>query len=164
LSKYNYTESLPTVDIEETNKLYIEKYNEYGASNCFSAHKILPKHINNIFCFHRVKSIPEFKDIKENYLKTVFAHDELYITQNEKDDLVLSRKNFMPEKTFSELVNIAIYDKRGNLLYDFVNVEIFKYFHFCVGKVAANLDYVYIKITEPESENILFSKFTQIHK
>ena len=164
LSKYNYTESLPTVDIEETNKLYIEKYNEYGASNCFSAHKILPKHINNIFCFHRVKSIPEFKDIKENYLKTVFAHDELYITQNEKDDLVLSRKNFMPEKQFSQLVNLTIYDKRGNLLYDFVNVEIFKYFHFCVGKVAANLDYVYIKITEPESGNILFSKFTQIHK
>jgi hypothetical protein len=164
LSKYNYTESLPTVDIEETNKLYLEKYNEYGASHCFSSQRILPKHTNDIYCFHRVKSVQEFNDIKENYLKTIFTHDELYITRNEKDDLVLSRKNFMPEKQFSELVNINIYDKKGNLLCNFDNAEIFKYFHFYVGKVVANIDYVYIRITEPNSGNILFSKFTQIHK
>ena len=164
LSKYNYTESLPTVDIEETNKLYLEKYNEYGASNCFSSQRLLPKHTNDIYCFHRVKSIKEFHDIKENYLNDVLAHDELYLSQKENDDLVLSRKNFMSEKQFSELVNINIYDKKGNLLYNFDNVEIFKYFHFCVGKVASNIDYVYIRITEPTSGNILFSKFTQIHK
>jgi hypothetical protein len=111
-----------------------------------------------------VKSVQEFNDIKENYLKTIFTHDELYITRNEKDDLVLSRKNFMPEKQFSELVNINIYDKKGNLLCNFDNAEIFKYFHFYVGKVVANIDYVYIRITEPNSGNILFSKFTQIHK
>jgi len=164
LSKYNYTESLPTVDIEETNKLYVEKYNEYGASNCFSTQKVLPKHINDIYCFHRVKSIGEFKDIKENYLKTVFAHDELYLSVKENDDLVLSRKNFMPEKQFSKLVNINICDKKGNLLCNFDNAEIFKFFHFYVGKLTSNTDYVYVKVTESDSKNILFSKFMKIYK
>ena len=164
LSKYNYTDSLPTVDIEETNKLYIEKYNEYGASNCFSSQKILPQHINDIYCFHRMKSIQQFEDIKENYLQTVFTHDELYLTQKENDDIVLSRKNFMPEKRFSELVNINIYDRNGNLLYNFNNAEIFKYFHFYVGKASSNIDYVYIRITESNSGNIIYSKFTKIYK
>lgn len=164
LSKYNYTESLPTVDIEETNKLYIEKYNEYGASNCFSSHKKLPTHINDIYCFHRVKSIPEFKDIKQNYLETVFTHDELYLTLKDNDDCILSRKNFMPEKKFEPYVDINIYDKNGDLLFNFHKAEIFKYFHFCVGKLVGNYDYVYVKVNESDSKNIIFSKFVNIIK
>ena len=164
LSKYNYTESLPTIDIEETNKLYIEKYNEYGASECFSHQRKLPIHINNIYCFHRVKSVSEFEDIKQNYLKTVLSHDELYLTKKDDDSLVLSRKNFMTEKEFSQLVNINIYDKHSNLLANFDKAEFFKYFHFYVGKVISNFDYVYVRITESESQNILFSNFMKIHK
>lgn len=164
LSKYNYTESLPTIDIEETNKLYIEKYNEYGASNCFSSQKKLPAHINDIYCFHRVKSIPEFKDIKQNYLETVFAHDELYLTLKDNDDCILSRKNFMPEKKFEPYVDINIYNKNGNLLFNFDKAEIFKYFHFCVGKLVGNYDYVYVKVNESDSKNIIFSKFVNIIK
>jgi hypothetical protein len=164
LSKYNYTESLPTIDIEETNKLYIEKYNEYGASNCFSSHKKLPTHINDIYCFHRVKSIPEFKDIKQNYLETVFAHDELYLTLKDNDDLILSRKSFISEKKFDQHVDINIYDKNGDLLFNFNKAEIFNYFHFYVGKLASNCDYVYVKINESDSKNIIFSKFVNIIK
>ena len=77
---------------------------------------------------------------------------------------MLSRKNFMPEKQFSQFVNINIYDKESNLLANFDKAEIFKYFHFYVGKLIGNLDYVYVRITEPESKNILFSKFMKIHK
>jgi len=164
LSKYNYIESLPTIDIEETNKLYIEKYNEYGASNCFSAQKQLPKHTNDIYCFHRVKSVPEFKDIKENYLKTVLSHDELYLTLDKNNELILSRKNFMPEKQFSQFVNIDVYNKHGKLLANLSKAEIFKYFHFYVGKLIGNFDYVYVRITESESANILFSNCMKIHK
>jgi len=164
LSKYNYTESLPTVDIEETNKLYVEKYNEYGASHCFSSQRRLPAHINDIYCFHRVKSIQEFNDIKDNYLHTVFAHDELYLTLNSDNDLVLSRKNFMPEKKFAEHVDIDVYSKTGDLLFNFNRAEIFKYFHFCVGKLVGNYDYVYVRITESDSKNIIFSKFINIIK
>ena len=165
LSKYNYTESLPTVDIEETNKLYIEKYNEYGASNCFSAHKILPKHINDIFCFHRIKSISEFNDIKDHYLKKVFSHDELYCSLVDNEDTFqLSRKSFIAEKQFSEFVDIKIYNKKGNLLLNFERAEIFKYFHFYSRNFAHNLDHVYVKITECDSGNIIFSNFMKIHK
>ena len=70
----------------------------------------------------------------------------------------------MPEKQFSQFVNINIYDKESNLLANFDKAEIFKYFLFYVGKLIGNLDYVYVRITEPESKNILFSKFMKIHK
>ena len=164
LSKYNYTESLPTIDIEETNRLYIEKYNEYGASNSFSTQKKLPTHINDIYCFHRIKSVPEFKDIKENYLKTVIAHDELYLTLNDDRALMLSRKSFMTEKSFSKSVDIKIYDKKGNLLMSSEAQQIFQYFHLYVGKLTSDIDYVYVKVAESDSKNILFSKFMKIHK
>ena len=164
LSKYNYTESLPTIDIEETNRLYIEKYNEYGASNSFSTQKKLPTHINDIYCFHRIKSVPEFKDIKENYLKTVIAHDELYLTLNDDGALMLSRKSFMTEKSFSKWVDIKIYDKKGNLLMSSEAQQIFQYFHLYVGKLTSDIDYVYVKVAESDSKNILFSKFMKIHK
>tara|TARA_R110000868_G_scaffold395570_1_gene667362 strand:- start:6117 stop:7640 length:1524 start_codon:yes stop_codon:yes gene_type:complete len=164
LSKYNYTESLPTIDIEETNRLYIEKYNEYGASNSFSTQKKLPTHINDIYCFHRIKSVPEFKDIKENYLKTVIAHDELYLTLNDDGALMLSRKSFMTEKSFSKSVDIKIYDKKRNLLMSSEEQQIFQYFHLYVGKLTSNIDYVYVKVAESDSKNILFSKFMKIYK
>ena len=164
LSKYNYTDSLPTIDIEETNRLYIEKYNEYGASNSFSTQKKLPTHINDIYCFHRIKSVPEFKDIKENYLKTVIAHDELYLTLNDDRALMLSRKSFMTEKSFSKSVDIKIYDKKGNLLMSSEAQQIFQYFHLYVGKLTSDIDYVYVKVAESDSKNILFSKFMKIHK
>ena len=164
LSKYNYTESLPTIDIEETNRLYIEKYNEYGASNSFSTQKKLPTHINDIYCFHRIKSVPEFKDIKENYLKTVIAHDELYLTLNDDGALMLSRKSFMTEKSFSKSVDIKIYDKKRNLLMSSEKQQIFQYFHLYVGKLTSNIDYVYVKVAESDSKNILFSKFMKIYK
>ena len=164
LSKYNYTESLPTIDIEETNRLYIEKYNEYGASNSFSTQKKLPTHINDIYCFHRIKSVPEFKDIKENYLKTVIAHDELYLTLNDDGALMLSRKSFMTEKSFSKWVDIKIYDKKGNLLMSSEAQQIFQYFHLYVGKLTSDIDYVYVKVAESDSKNILFSKFMKIYK
>ena len=60
--------------------------------------------------------------------------------------------------------NINIYDKESNLLANFDKAEIFKYFHFYVGKVISNFDYVYVRITESESQNILFSNFMKIHK
>ena len=165
LSKYNYTDSLITVDIEETNELSLQKYNEYGASERYSPLKQIPNHTNDIYCFHGIKSISEFNDIKDHYLKKVFSHDELYCSLLDNEDTFqLSRKNFIAEKQFSEFVDIKIYNKKGNLLLNFERAEIFKYFHFYSRNFAHNLDHVYVKITECDSGNIIFSNFMKIHK
>ena len=165
LSKYNYIDSLITVDIEETNELNLQKYNEYGASERYSPLKQIPDHTNDIYCFHRIKSISEFNDIKDHYLKKVFSHDELYCNLiDDGDTFQLSRKNFITEKKFSELVDIKIYNKKGDLLLNFERAEIFKYFHFYSRNFAHNLDYVYVKIAECDSGNIIFTNFMKIHK
>lgn len=165
LSKYNYTDSMITVDIEETNELSLQKYNEYGASERYSPLKQIPNHTNDIYCFHGIKSVSGFNDIKEHYLKKVFSHDELYCSLiNDGDTFQLSRKSFIAEKQFSEFVDIKVYNKKGDLLLNFDRVEIFKYFHFYSRNFAHNLDYVYVKITECDSGNIIFSNFMKIHK
>jgi len=165
LSKYNYTDSLITVDIEETNELNLQKYNEYGASERYSPLKQIPDHTNDIYCFHRIKSISEFNDIKDHYLKKVFSHDELYCSLvDDEDTFQLSRKSFIAEKQFSEFVDIKIYNKKGDLLLNFERAEIFKYFHFYSRNFTHNLDHVYVKITECDSGNIIFSNFMKIHK
>ena len=112
LSKYNYTDSLITVDIEETNELSLQKYNEYGASERYSPLKQIPDHTNDIYCFHGIKSISEFNDIKDHYLKKVFSHDELHCSLlDDGGTFQLSRKSFITEKRFSEFVDIKIYNK-----------------------------------------------------
>ena len=42
--------------------------------------------------------------------------------------------------------------------------QIFQYFHLYVGKLTSDIDYVYVKVAESDSKNILFSKFMKIHK
>jgi exoribonuclease R len=154
-----------TVDIEETNQLNLQKYNEYGFSDEYSPFKQIPQHTNDIYCFHRVKSISEFDDIKDHYLKKVFSHDELYCSLVDNEDTFqLSRKSFITEKQFSEFVDIKIYNKKGHLLLNFERAEIFKYFHFYSRNFAHNLDHVYVKIAESDSGNIIFSNFMKIHK
>ena len=70
----------------------------------------------------------------------------------------------MTEKSFSKSVDIKIYDKKGNLLMSSEAQQIFQYFHLYVGKLTSDIDYVYVKVAESDSKNILFSKFMKIHK
>lgn len=166
LAKYNYTNSLPTIDIEETDdieNLNILKNYKYGITE-ISSQARLPKHTNEILCFHKMKTLEEFNSIKNNYLNKIICQNEIscfYLKS--KNQILFKRKSFFTNKNFDCLVKFEIFDEKDDsLIFSFKNAKIYENFIFYINEINLTNSNFYIKIFEEKSNNILYSNFLSI--
>lgn len=166
LAKYNYTNSLPTIDIEETDdieNLNILKNYKYGITE-ISSQARLPKHTNEILCFHKMKTLEEFNSIKNNYLNKIICQNEIscfYLKS--KNKILFQKKNFFTKKTFSAKVKFEIFNQKdSSIIFSFRNAEIYNFFTFYIDEICLTDSDYYVIISEEQSDNVLYSNFLTI--
>jgi len=156
LSKYNYQKSLPLVDMEESNILDINKFQNYSyhRSN-ISNHVILPKTSNEIYVFHGFKNPSFYKEIEENYGKTVLDIQD-FVIKYEFSTISFTKNNFLTDKEISGLVNFNLYKDDNTLLFSLNNQKLFDYWTFFVSNIDLKNQTINIEIEETDSKRILY--------
>jgi len=165
LAKYNYINSLPTVDIEETddiNNLDIFSNYGYGKNIESSINKKLPEHVNDILCFHKMKTAKEFEDIKNKYLNQIIVQNEIicYYTTRKKS-LIFHKKGFFNSKTFNQLVYFEVFDNENNQVFltlDNQNIYDYQlyYIDFIEESLLTSKDFS-VRIIEKQTGKIIYN-------
>lgn len=165
-AKYNFVHSLPTIDIEETNDINnidnLRQY-KYGISDISLACR-LPEHVNEILCFHKMKKIKEFEDIKKEYFKEILKQNEFSCYASKKDNnIFFAKKNFLSDKKISRLVRFEIYDFITNeKLFELTNQDIYENFLFYFSNFKLTSDECFVKIIEEDTRKIIYYNFINI--
>ncbi len=162
LAKYNYTKSLPTIDIEETddiNNLNIFNNYFYGKGAELSAFINLPKHINDILCFHKMKTIKQFEDIKHKYLNQVInQNDILPYYQKTLNTFFLQKKSFLNNKNFLTLVRIEIVDLvKDQIVFNLFNQKFSAWPLFYLNEIELTHSNYSVRIVEEKTGKIIYT-------
>lgn len=161
LSKYNFTKSLPIIDMEESSYIDMNKFKNYSYSRSqISIYAILPIVNNDILIFHGFKE-PEFiEKINNDHLPNVIEHDRLSISY-ENRTLLFKRFSFLNDKKIQMPVYFKIKNLNGDVIYELNDQDLNKYWLFYIGNCFLENGYYTIQI-EDNSNNIIFNKIINI--
>jgi hypothetical protein len=162
LTKYQLYKSLPLVDIEETYDLSLDVLHNYSYSlTPISEHVVLPKNLNEILFFHGFKTKEDFELTKMNYGKKTLTHDDIDIYYK-NDTLFIERNNFMVDKKFERIVDLVIYTKEYEEIFNFSNQDIFNVNLFFINNFELQPNIYLLEIIESESRKVVYHNNFQI--
>ena len=162
LTKHQLYKSLPLIDIEETFDLSMDVLFKYSYSlTPISEHVVLPKNLNEILFFHKLKTKEDFELIKMNYCKKTLNHDDIYIYYK-NDTLFIERNNFMVDKKFEKIVDLIVYDKENQQIFHFPNQDIANIHLFFIDNFQLKPDIYLLEIIESESKRVIYHNNFQI--
>lgn len=161
LSKYNFKESLPVIDMEESsdidmNKIKNYSYNMTGISN----YVVLPKNKNDISIFHGFKNPNFIKKINDDYLPNVIESERLSISY-ENRTLLIRKYGFFNDKKIETPVHFKIKNLNGDIIYELNEQDLYRYWLFYIGNCFLNSGNYIIQI-EDKFNNIIFNKILAI--
>ena len=163
LSKYNFKKSLPVIDMEESSVIDLTKFRNYSYnSDQISQHAILPSNANEVLIFHGFKSIDFIQKINNDHLPTVIEHDRLSISY-ENNTLLFKKFTFFSDKKIKIPVDFKIKNLNGDVLYEFNNQDLYRYWLFYIGNCFLENGYYIIQIVD-SLNNIIFNKILRIKK
>jgi len=118
LSKYKLTNSIHLCDIEESSNINISKFTDMNHPfhmTGISDFVKLPKHQNDVVCFHNLKNKEQYVRIENDYNNHVIDCEEILVYY--KDNSVFFEKNsFLTTKHIDEHVDFIIKDLNGNIV------------------------------------------------
>jgi hypothetical protein len=162
LTKYQLYRSLPLIDIEETFDLSMDVLFKYSYSlTPISEHVVLPKNLNEILFFHGFKTEEDFELIKMNYGKKTLNHDDIDIYYK-NGTLFIERNNFMVDKKFERIVDVVIYTKEYEEIFNFSNQDIFNINLFFINNFELQPNIYLLEIIESESRKVVYHNNFQI--
>lgn len=148
LSKYDYQNSLPLIDMEESDILDMNKFENYSYNRSnISQHVNLPQTLNDIYVFHGFKDPKFYEKICENYGKSVLDIQDIVI-KYENNTIFFTKNNFLNEKSIGDVVDFNLYDENMNLLFSLKNQEIRKYWTFFISNIDINNQITNIEIID----------------
>lgn len=156
LSKYDYQNSLPLIDMEESSNLDMDKFMNYSyhRSN-ISQYVKLPENLNEIYVFHGFKNPEFYKEIEKNYGKTVLDIEDIVI-KYENNIISFTKNNFLNDKQIKNDVSFNLYDEDKNLLFNLKNQRIRDFWVFFISQIDLNNKKVIIEIEETETKRIIY--------
>lgn len=162
LAKYQFKNSLPLIDIEESHNLNIEKIHNYSYNMTGTSPWVeLPKNINDFLVFHGFKSISDYQQIQRDYGLSTLDCEEFVITYT--NNLLLFEKNsFMTTKKVAQVVDFIVNDLDGNELYRLSNQRFYDYWYFYLSDIILEPKKYSIKIVETNSNKCIFNDILEI--
>jgi hypothetical protein len=163
LSKYNFTKSLPLIDMEESSFIDMNKFKNYSYSrSLISQHVILPKNNNEILIFHGFKN-PDFIDkINIDHLPNVMEHDRFSISY-ENNTLLIRRYSFLNDKKIKTPVHFKIKKMNDDIIiYELNDQDLYRYWLFYIGNCVLEKG-DYIIYVEDSLKNIIFYKIIKVN-
>lgn len=162
LSKYNFTKSLPLIDMEESDVLDMDKFNNYSYNmTSISKHVTLPESKNEIYVFHGFKDPEFYKKIEKKYGNTVLTNEDI-ILKYENNTLFFVKNNFLIDKEIEREVNFNLYDSEGKLLFSLHNQLIFNYWTFYISNLQLNKQKYFVEVSEVNTGRIVYKNNLEI--
>lgn len=162
LAKYQFMNSLPLVDLEESYNLDMNKIYNYSYNmTSYSPSVELPKTINDLLFFHGFKHPEDYMKIQENYGRCVLENEELVLSY--KDNTILFEKNsFLTNKKIEPIVDFVVFDLNQNEILKLTNQEIFNYWTFYISNILLPQGKYIVKIFETNSKRNIFNDVIEI--
>lgn len=161
LNKYNFKKSLPLIDIEESDSIDMEKFYNYSYHMTqISQNLILPKTINEIYVFHGFKDVEFYKEIENNYGKTVLTIQD-FIINYENKTITFTKNNFLNDKIIENDVCFNLYDTKKNLIFSLKNQKIYNYWVFFISEIDLN-GKIIIEIKETSNKRIIYKNLLKL--
>lgn len=157
LAKYNLTNCLPVVDIEQCTNINLEISDSYSFSiSAISPEVVLPNGPNDLIAFHALKRDAEFIAVEQDYGQSVISCEELVVRYSNQC-LQFEKNSHMTKKTFKDLVNFTIKSIDGRVKHSLDNQEIRKYWLFYISDLQLEPGDYIIQICETDGGRIIFN-------
>jgi hypothetical protein len=161
LSKYNFTKSLPIIDMEESSFIDMNKFANYSYNlSQISSNAVLPTNSNDIIIFHGFKNVNFIENINTDHLSSVIEHNRFSISY-ENNTLLFKRYSFLNDKKIKTPVHFKVKNLNNYIIYELNNQELYQYWLFYIGGCFLEPANYIIQI-EDNLNNIVFNKIIEI--
>jgi hypothetical protein len=161
LAKYQFKNSLPLIDIEESYNLDIEKIHNYSYNMTGTSIAVeLPKTINDFLFFHGFKYPNDYEKIQKEYGKSTLENEEMVITYG-NNTILFEKNSFIHNKKIDWFVDFVILDLNGIELHRLRGQEIFNYWVFYISDLQLKGQYI-IKIMETTTNKCIFNDIIEV--
>lgn len=153
LSKYSLHKSLHLCDIEESSNINMGKFTDTNHPfhmTGLSDFLVLPKHENDVVCFHGLKHDWQYKNIENDYCNSVIDCEEILVYY--KDHSIFFEKNsFLTGKKIDENVDFIIKNMNGDVIEQLTNQNLFQYWVFYLSNVRLEEKFYTVEIVKTNS-------------
>jgi len=164
LSKYKLTNSIHLCDIEESSNINISKFTDMNHPfhmTGISDFVKLPKHQNDVVCFHNLKNEEQYVRIENDYNNHVIDCEEILVYY--KDNSVFFEKNsFLTTKHIDEHVDFIIKDLNGNIVNVLANQNLQQYWLFYISDIELTDKSYIIEIVKTNSRVKIYNNLLQV--
>jgi len=164
LTKYEFQESLPVIDIEDSHEIDIEKFRNinhpFHMTNISPA-AIIPNHENDVLLFHNFKSEDDYLQIMKEYGVGVLECDDIIITY-ENDRLSYRINSFLTHKKINEKVDFILKDLDGRVVAFLGDQEIWNYWVFYITNIFLEKNTYLVEIVKTNSKIKIYNNTIKI--
>lgn len=163
LAKYQFRNSLPLIDMEESYNLNMEKiynysYNMTGTSPWAE----LPKNINDFLFFHGFKSPSDYEKIQEEYGSSTLENEEMILNYS-SGTISFEKNSFLTTKrNIDSLVDFVVYLPGGEEILRLSSQEFHKYWMFYISSIILSSGKYTVKIFESISSRCIYNDVIEI--
>lgn len=153
LSKYGLRKSLHLCDIEESSNIDMGKFTDTNHPfhmTGLSDFLVLPKHENDVVCFHGLKNDWQYKNIENDYCNSVIDCEEILVYYS-NNSVFFEKNSFLTNKKIDENVDFLIKNMNGNVVEQLTNQNLFQYWVFYLSDLKLVEKYYIIEIVKTNS-------------
>jgi hypothetical protein len=162
LTKYQFKNSLPLIDIEESHNLDMEKIHNYSYNMTDTSQLVeLPKNINDFLFFHGFKDTINYEKIQQNYGNSTLDCEEFVITYS-NNTIMFEKNSFMTTKKIHTVVDFVIIDLNDIEVYRLSSQNFYNYWYFYLTHIFLEPKKYKIKIFETNTNKCIFSDVLEV--
>lgn len=164
LSKYKLNKSLHLCDIEESSNINMDKFtntNHPFYMTGLSEFIKLPKHQNDVVCFHGLKSEKQFLNIKKDYGNSVIDCEEILVYYR-NNSIFFEKNSFLGNKKIDENVDFIIKNVEGDIVQTLTNQDLSRYWVFYISNIILNEGFYIIEIVKTNSKIKIYNNLLKI--
>jgi hypothetical protein len=162
LAKYQFKNSLPLVDIEESYNLNMEKIHNYSYNMTgTSPWAELPKNINSFLFFHGFKSPEDYKKIQEEYGSSTLENEE-FVLNYSSGTIYFEKNSFLSNKKISPIVDFVVFDLEGSEIFRLGHQNLYQYSLFYIEGISLDQKKYSVKIFESIGDKCIYNDILEI--
>ena len=164
LSKHNLQKSLHLCDIEESSNINMQKFTDTNHPfhmTGLSEFLVLPKHQNDVVCFHGLKNKWQYENIQNDYCNSVIDCEEILVYY-QNNSVFFEKNSFLSSKKINENVNFVIKNLKGEIIEMLTNQNLFQYWLFYISNVDLMDNFYIIEIIGTNSGIKIYNNLLKI--
>lgn len=162
LTKYQFTDALPLIDMEESYNLNMEKIYNYSYNmTSISPYVKLPKNTNDFLFFHGFKHKEDYIKIEKDYGVSVLSCDDMSI-EYKNNTILFYRNSFLTHKKIEDKVDFLIYDSDNLIVSSLCDQELLNYSLFYISDIFLSQGEYSVEIVKSQSKKRVYKNILKV--